>query len=66
MFIKVNGQMREFEAPLSVQALAQKLELNPRQVAVERNLQIVPRSAYGEVTLNDGDSIEIVHFIGGG
>ncbi len=66
MLIKVNGQMREFEAPLSVQALAQKLELNPTQVAVEHNLKIVPRSAYSDVALNDGDSIEIVHFIGGG
>jgi sulfur carrier protein len=37
-----------------------------RKVAVERNLEIVPRSAYGATNLTDGDRIEIVHFIGGG
>ena len=49
-----------------VLALAESLNLNPRQVAIERNRQIVPKSTYGEVTLNDGDEIEIVRFIGGG
>ena len=44
----------------------QTLSLNPRQVAVERNREIVPKSAYGEVTLSAGDQIEIVQFIGGG
>lgn len=66
MQIKVNGETRELPAPLSVQALAQFLRLNPLQVAVERNRAIVPRSAYAQVELNDGDEIEIVQFIGGG
>jgi thiamine biosynthesis protein ThiS len=66
MQIKVNGESREFEAPLSVLALAEKLRLNPKQVAVERNREIVPRSCYGTASLSDGDEIEIVHFIGGG
>jgi thiamine biosynthesis protein ThiS len=66
MQIKVNGETREFAAPVSVQAMADALGLNPRQVAVERNREIVPRSRYGDVTLNEGDVIEIVQFIGGG
>lgn len=66
MQIKVNGENREFEAPLNVLALAELLQLNPKQVAVERNCEIVPRSRYAEVSLADGDRIEIVQFIGGG
>jgi sulfur carrier protein len=66
MQIKVNGENREFEAPLNVLALAELLQLNPKQVAVERNCEIVPRSRYAEVALADGDRIEIVQFIGGG
>jgi thiamine biosynthesis protein ThiS len=66
MQIKVNGENREFESPLNVLALAELLQLNPKQVAVERNCEIVPRSRYAEVALADGDQIEIVHFIGGG
>jgi thiamine biosynthesis protein ThiS len=66
MQIKVNGAMREFSAPMSVGELAERLQLNARQVAVERNREIVPRSTYADVTLMDGDEIEIVQFIGGG
>lgn len=66
MNIKVNGQTREFPSPLSVALLAEQLKLNPRQVAIERNREIVPRSTYAQVDLNDGDEIEIVAFIGGG
>ena len=66
MQIKVNGEAREFAAPISVLALAEQLALNPAQVAVERNRAIVPRSAYAEVALAEGDEIEIVTFIGGG
>lgn len=66
MQIILNGESREFEAPLSVAALTERLQLNPTQVAVERNCEIVPRSTYAQVTLSDGDRIEIVHFIGGG
>lgn len=66
MQIKINGEDREFAPPLNLLALTAELKLNPRQVAVERNAEIVPRSTYGEVMLADGDAIEIVHFIGGG
>ena len=46
--------------------LVSALGLDGRKVAIERNLEIVPRSAYGKTRLADGDRIEIVHFIGGG
>jgi thiamine biosynthesis protein ThiS len=64
--ITVNGEMRAFESVLDVAALVACLGLDSRKVAVERNLAIVPRSAYASTCLADGDRIEIVHFIGGG
>jgi thiazole synthase len=51
---------------LTVEALLGLLKLDSRKVAVERNLAIVPRSTYAQVSLADGDRLEIVHFIGGG
>ena len=66
MKLTVNGESRTFGAVADVAALVVALGLDPRKVAVERNLEIVPRSAYGRTALADGDRIEIVHFIGGG
>jgi len=62
----LNGENREFPSPLTVEALLGLLSLDARKVAVERNLEIVPRSTYGAVGLSEGDRLEIVHFIGGG
>ncbi len=62
----VNGEERSFDAIGVVADLVASLGLDGRKVAVERNLQIVPRSAYAATALSDGDRIEIVHFIGGG
>ena len=64
--LTLNGETRAFPAPLSVHALLQTLGHDGRKVAVERNEAIVPRSTYASVLLENGDSIEIVHFIGGG
>ncbi|MBB5519612.1 sulfur carrier protein ThiS [Amphiplicatus metriothermophilus] len=66
MQVLINGETRRFDAPMSVSALLAALELPATKVAVERNLEIVPRSAFAETTLADGDRIEIVHFVGGG
>lgn len=66
MRLTVNGEERTFQALPDVAALVAALGLDGRKVAVERNLEIVPRSAYGSTALADGDRIEIVHFIGGG
>jgi thiamine biosynthesis protein ThiS len=62
----LNGEPRRLEAVENVAELVAALGLEPRKVAVERNLEIVPRSAYSQTRLADGDRIEIVHFIGGG
>jgi thiamine biosynthesis protein ThiS len=64
--LTLNGQPRAFPAPMSVHALLQTLGLDVRKVAVERNEAIVPRSTYATVALENGDTLEIVHFIGGG
>lgn len=65
MHITLNGEDREIKA-LGVADLIAELGLDPRKVAVERNLQIVPRSLHGQTALCDGDRIEIVQFVGGG
>ena len=66
MNLTVNGEPRAFPPLADVAGLVAALGLDARKVAVERNLEIVPRSAYGKTPLADGDRIEIVHFIGGG
>lgn len=64
--LTVNGEPRGFTQPLSVAGLLATLGLDGRKVAVERNEEIVPRSSYADTLLAPGDSLEIVHFIGGG
>ena len=64
--LSLNGESREFPSPLTVKGLLERLELDPAKVAVERNLEIVPKSAYATADLSEGDCLEIVHFIGGG
>lgn len=62
----VNGDPVALPGPTTVTGLLNRLGLDPRKVAVERNEAIVPRSTYDTVALTPGDGIEIVHFIGGG
>ncbi|WP_450104021.1 sulfur carrier protein ThiS [Sediminicoccus rosea] len=64
--LTVNGEARSVPAGLTVADLLAEIGLAARKVAVERNLEIVPRSQYATTALADGDAIEIVHFIGGG
>lgn len=66
MKLWVNGEERTIEAVTDVAGLVAALGLDGRKVAVERNLEIVPRSIHGKTPVADGDRIEIVHFIGGG
>jgi thiamine biosynthesis protein ThiS len=66
MTLTVNGETRSFQGLSDLAALVAALGLDPRKVAVEKNLEIVPRSAYQATALAEGDRIEIVHFIGGG
>lgn len=64
--LTVNGDPLSLPGPASVAALIAHLQLDTRKVAVELNREIVPRSTYASTMLNSGDSLEIVHFIGGG
>ncbi|WP_338447507.1 sulfur carrier protein ThiS [Pelagerythrobacter marensis] len=63
--LTVNGETRRTSAP-TIAALVRELDLAPEKVAVERNGEIVPRSTLDEAPLADGDTLEIVHFVGGG
>ena len=64
--IRLNGEHRRVREGLSLAALASELGFVPEKIAVERNLEVVPRSTLGNVTIEDGDELEIVHFVGGG
>lgn len=65
MRIQVNGEHREVEAA-TILALVEELGLDVRKVAVERNLEIVPRSLHATTVLAEGDRVELVQFVGGG
>ena len=66
LFITLNGEPFELDAPLSVADLLTKLAIDPRRVAVEHNLSILKRHLFADTLVNDGDRIEIVNFVGGG
>ncbi|HAE28585.1 MULTISPECIES: sulfur carrier protein ThiS [Hyphomonas] len=70
MKIMLNGETREIEAGTTVAMLVAMLsaddERDPRGVAIERNLEIVPKSEHATTTIEDGDRIELVQFVGGG
>ncbi|MEN0105757.1 MAG: sulfur carrier protein ThiS [Pseudomonas sp.] len=66
MRIQLNGESFELPDGQTVADLLVRLDLTGRRVAVELNLDIVPRSQHGETVLRDGDSLEVVHAIGGG
>jgi len=64
--IRLNGEHRRIAEGLTLAELALELGLEPAKVAVERNLEVVPRSTLAAVRVEDGDELEIVHFVGGG
>ncbi|HSM84986.1 MAG TPA: sulfur carrier protein ThiS [Candidatus Limnocylindrales bacterium] len=66
MRLQLNGEQREFPDGLTVSALVARLGMKPDRVAVELNLEIVPRGTWDSVELKNGDKLEIVHFVGGG
>lgn len=65
MQITVNGETVTITA-MSVLHYLESLSIDPQRVAVEMNLDILPKMEYGTTFLNDGDRLEIVHFVGGG
>ena len=66
MKIRVNGQNKEIEAGINLGQLLEHMQLNAECVAVECNLEVIEREAFATMLLNDGDSLEIVSFVGGG
>jgi len=64
--ITLNGEPYELDQPLSVQELLERLQIDPRRVAVEHNLVILKRHAFVTTLVGDGDTVEIVNFVGGG
>jgi thiazole synthase len=66
MLLQINGEQREFPDGLTVAGLVAQLGIKPDRVAVELNLEIVPRSSWEATTLKNGDKLEVVHFVGGG
>ena len=64
--ISVNGEHRRVVAGMTIAELATELGLEPTKVAVERNMEVVPRSTLAQVRVEDGDDFEIVTFVGGG
>ncbi len=66
MKIKINGEEREFSAGLTLTALILELGSKPDRLAIELNREIVPRREWAETRLQEGDELEIVHFVGGG
>jgi thiamine biosynthesis protein ThiS len=66
MTIRLNGKSREVRAGHTVRSLLEELELRPGMVVVELNRDILERDRYADVSIRAGDSLELVHFVGGG
>jgi thiamine biosynthesis protein ThiS len=64
--VMVNGKEMQFEGPLSIGGLLENLGVSAKGVVVERNLAILERDRFGVEPVQDGDSIEIIRFVGGG
>ncbi len=65
MEIRLNGEPRQVAAT-NIAGLVRELGIDRRMIAIERNLEVVPKSAYADTRLEPGDRIELVHMIGGG
>lgn len=66
MEITVNGQKRNYTGPPTVACLLQHLKIEQRSVVVERNFKIIPRAEIEDEPVEEGDTIEIIRFVGGG
>lgn len=66
MRIFLNGEGREIADGTTVEALVLSMTEDPRGIAIERNLEIVPKAEHAETLLQDGDRVEVVQFVGGG
>jgi len=68
MKLQINGEEKTFESHgrFTLASLVESLGMKPDRVAIELNRNIAPRDRWAEITLNDGDQLELVHFVGGG
>jgi len=66
MQVIINGEARQLVDGITVSLLLEELQIPATRVALELNLEIVPKADFAERTVQDGDKIEIVHFVGGG
>ena len=66
MRIQINGEPREIAAETTLAQLVSLLHLKPEQVAIELNRTVVRRADWSNALLREGDTVEIVHFVGGG
>ena len=66
MNLQLNGEPREFPDGLTLATLVEHLGMKADRIAVELNLEIVPRTNWAATNLKEGDKLEIVHFVGGG
>ena len=64
--IKLNGEDRTFDKEVTISELLSELDLKPEMIVVERNLEIVKRSEFDKVSIEDNDTLEVLHFVGGG
>ena len=66
MTIRLNGEPHEIAGPVTISALLEQLQIDPRRVAVEHNITVVKKARYDTTVINEGDEVEIVNFVGGG
>ena len=66
MEITFNGKCREIQENISIQEFLDQLRLDCLQVVVEHNRNIIPRQRLSDTFLNSGDTLEVIHFVGGG
>lgn len=64
--VSINGAMQQFDAPISITALIEHMQIGNKRIAIERNGEIVPRGQFNTQMLSDGDTLEIVVAVGGG
>ena len=64
--ITLNGDPHEVAAPITVADLLAQLDIDPRRVAVEHNLTVLKRDTFATTLVQEGDTVEIVNFVGGG
>jgi len=66
MTVRINGELREIPDRLTVAALVEHLGMSADRIAIERNLDVLPRARWQDTPVEPNDAFEIVHFVGGG